>query len=159
MSQGSSSIETEAHGQVEARPYRSKTLTTWAAVLGGFLGLHRFYLRGLRDPWGWAHAVPSLIGLAGVQRLRAFGVDDGPAAMMMPLLGLTLTAAMLAAIVHGLTPDERWAERHHPHLGVMPTAWAPVLGVILALMVGATSLMATVAFVGQRIFESLAAGG
>ena len=34
-----------------ARP-RSKTLATWAALLGGSLGLHRFYLYGLRDRWG-----------------------------------------------------------------------------------------------------------
>jgi hypothetical protein len=74
---------------------------------------------------------------------------------MMPLLGLSIAAAMLAAIMAGLTPDERWAERHHPEWGVQPTAWGPVLGVILALMLGATALMATVAFVGQRFFEAV----
>lgn len=137
------------------RPPRSKTVATWAAVLGGFFGLHRFYLRGLSDPWGWLHALAAFIGLMGVQRLRTLGVDDQAANYMLPLLGLTISAAMLAAIVHGLTPDERWAERHHPSLGVLPTAWAPVLGVILALMLGATALMATVAFVGQRAFEAL----
>jgi hypothetical protein len=133
----------------------SKTLTTWAAVLGGFFGLHRFYLRGLGDPWGWLHAAAAFLGLMGLQRIRGLGVDDQLATLLLPCLGLTVSAAMLAAIVHGLTPDERWAQRHHPELGTVPTAWGPVLGVILALMLGATALMATVAFVGQRLFEAL----
>ena len=124
-------------------------------MLGGFFGLNRFYLRGMTDPWGWLHAEAAFSGLMGVQRIRTLGVDDAPATFLMPLLGLTVSAAMLAAIVHGLTPDERWAERHHPQLGVLPTAWGPVLAVILALMLGATALMATVAFVGQRVFEAL----
>ena len=136
-------------------PPRSKTLATWAAVLGGFFGLHRFYLRGMADPWGWLHAAAAFLGLMGVQRLRSLGVDDSVATFLLPCLGLTLSAAMLAAIVHGLTPDERWAQRHHPEIGLVPTAWGPVLGVILALMVGATALMATVAFVGQRFFEAM----
>ena len=137
----------------------SKTVTTWAAVLGGFIGLHRFYLRGLRDTWGWLHAAAAFMGLIGVQRMRSLGVDDAAATWLVPWLGLTVSVAMLAAIVHGLTPDERWAERHHPGQDVVPTAWGPVLGVILALMLGATALMATVAFIGQRVFESLLAGG
>ncbi len=133
----------------------SKALATWAAVLGGFIGLHRFYLRGLRDPWGWLHAAASFIGILGVQRMLSLGVDDGPAIAMVPWLGLSLSAAMLAAIVFGLTPDERWAERQQPPAPVVPTAWGPVLGVIVALMLGATSLMATVAFVAQHVFEAV----
>ena len=33
------------------------------------------------------------------------------------------------------------------------TAWAPVLGVILALMLGGAALMGTIAFSGQKFFE------
>jgi len=38
-----------------ATPARSKTIATWLALLGGSLGLHRFYLLGWRDPWAWLH--------------------------------------------------------------------------------------------------------
>ena len=48
----------------------SKTLATWLAVIGGALGLHRFYLHGWRDLLGWLHPLPTLLGLAGVQRMR-----------------------------------------------------------------------------------------
>ena len=34
-----------------------------------------------------------------------------------------------------------------------PTRWGPVFGVIVALMLGAAALMASVAFSGQRYFE------
>ena len=48
--------------------YKSKTLATWIALLGGSLGWHRFYLHGWRDALGWVHAVPTLAGLMGVRR-------------------------------------------------------------------------------------------
>lgn len=135
------------------RAPRSKTLATWMAVVGGTLGLHRFYLYGWRDLPGWLFPLPTLLGLAGVQRMRAFGQDDGAASLLIPLLGLSISAAMLTAIVYGLTSDETWAQRHNPGQPPQPTGWAPVLGVILALLLGASVLMGTVAFGGQRFFE------
>lgn len=132
---------------------RSKSVATWLAVIGGTLGLHRFYLRGWRDRWGWLYPLPTLLGLAGLQRVRAFGQDDMVSWLLIPLLGLSLSAAMLTAIVYGLTPDEKWAARHNPGQPVQPTGWTPVLGVIVALLVGATVFMGTVAFSGQRFFE------
>ena len=42
--------------------YKSKTLATWLALVGGSVGLHRFYLHGFRDAWGWLFIVPSTIG-------------------------------------------------------------------------------------------------
>jgi len=133
--------------------YRSKTLATWIAVLGGALGLHRFYLHGLRDAWGWLHAPPTLAGLYGLQRMNELGQDDKLAWALIPLLGFMLAGAMLAAIVYGLTPDEKWDARHNPGAPVHATRWGAVLGVIVALMLGAAALMASVAFSGQRYFE------
>jgi len=133
--------------------YRSKTLATWAAVLGGTLGLHRFYLHGWRDLPGWLFPVPTLFGLAGVQRMRAFGQDDGMASLLIPVLGLMISVAMLTAIVYGLTPDAKWDERYNRGQTPRPTGWAPVLAVITALLLGASVLMGTVAFSGQRFFE------
>jgi hypothetical protein len=133
--------------------YRSKTLTTWLAVFGGAVGLHRFYLHGLRDHWGWIHVPPTLIGLIGVQRMDALGQDDHLAWLLIPLLGLSLSVAMLAAIVHGLTPDDTWDARHNAGLPRRRTGWGAVIGVIVALMVGGVVLIGTIAFSGQRFFE------
>lgn len=139
---------------MSARP-RSKTAATWLALLGGAFGLHRFLRHGLRDPWGWLHLLAMLAGLGGLLRLRVFGLDDASAAWMLPLGGLSVAAAALSAIVTGLTPDERWDVRHNAGRagGTPPSGWGAVLGVIAALLVGATVLMSSLAFGLQRWFE------
>jgi len=135
---------------------RSKTVATWLAVLGGVLGLHRFYLRGLRDPVGWLFPLPTGVGWVGVQRMQDLGQDDMLSWLLIPFLGLSISAAMLSAIVIGLTPDEKWAARYPgdtPGQAATPTTWAPIFGVVLALLIGGVALMGTIAFSGQKYFE------
>ena len=48
---------------------RSRAVATWLALVGGSLGLHRFYLHGGRDLWAWLHPWPTLVG--------AYGFDEG----------------------------------------------------------------------------------
>lgn len=130
---------------------KNKTLATWLALLGGSLGAHRFYLHGKGDLLGWLHPLPTLAGLAGALRMRNLGQDDHVAWLLIPLLGLMLAQAMLSAIVLGLTPDERWAQRYRQPL--QPSGWGAVLGVIAALLLGGAVLMGTLAFGGQKYFE------
>ena len=133
--------------------YKSKTLATWIAFLGGGLGLHRFYLYGMRDVWGWLWPLPTLVGLYGVQRVLKYGQDDQLAWALVPLLGIALAASMLAAIVYGVTPDEKWNARFNPQGRAHEAGWGVVFGLVLSLLVGATVLMSTIAFSGQRYFE------
>jgi hypothetical protein len=133
--------------------YKSKTLATWLALLAGALGAHRLYLHGWRDAWAWLHPWPTLAGLVGVLRMRELGQDDQLAWLLLPLLGLMIAQACLFAIVYGLTPDAKWDALHNPAQPARSTAWGPVLGAIAALMIGATALMAAIAFSGQRYFE------
>jgi TM2 domain-containing membrane protein YozV len=133
---------------------KSKTLATWLAVLFGSLGLHRFYLHGLRDPWGWLHPLPTFLGVMGIQRVQALGQDDHLAWLLMPLGGLSIAAGMLAALIYGLMPDERWNERHnHDAEPCAPAGWPVVFGVIAALFVGAAVLISVISFGLQRYFE------
>jgi hypothetical protein len=133
---------------------KSKTLTTWLAVIVGAFGAHRFYLHGIRDVWAWLHPWPTLAGMAGVVRMNNLGQDDRAATLLIPLLGLMVGQAMIVAIIHALTPDDRWNERWNAGASPAPaTRWGPVLGAIVALMLGAGVLMATLAFSGQRFFE------
>jgi hypothetical protein len=130
---------------------RSKTLATWLALLGGTLGLHRLYLKGLGNVPGWLHLLPTTLGLYGLERWRELGQNDSLAWWLLPLLGLMIVQAMLHAIVYGLTPDEKWAARWGQP--VQASGWGAVLGVIAALLVGATVLMSTIAFGVQKFFE------
>ena len=140
-----------------ARPPRSQAAATWLAFLGGSLGLHRFYLHGARDAWGWLLIPFSLLGALGAWRMRTFGQDDVRAWFLVPWLGLTLAASMLEAIVYGLMPGERWRARHDPEARTRPRPWLEVLGAVGAGAVGAIALISTIAFVAQKGFESQAA--
>lgn len=142
-----------------SRPaFKSKAVATWVAIIGGAIGLHRFYLHGLRDPWGWLYPAPSLLGLYGVHRMQSFGQDDRLAWVLIPLLGLTLAAAMLSALVYALGPDDKWNARYNPPGKISRANWATVIGAIVALMLGAGVLMATLAFSAQRFYETQAEG-
>ena len=131
---------------------KSKTVATWLALLLGSLGLHRFYLHGWRDKIGWLHPLPTLLGLAGAIRLNNLGQDDHAAWLLVPMLGLMLAISMLTAIVYGLTPDEKWAERHNPGQPVQDTRWGPVIAVVIALLMGGTVLMGAIAYGGEKFF-------
>jgi hypothetical protein len=130
---------------------RSKTVATWLALMAGAFGAHRFYLRGASDLLAWLHPWPTLAGMWGIHRVQSLGQDDRLSWLLLPVLGLMVAQACLAALVYGLTPDAAWAARWRQPL--VETRWGPVLGVIAALMLGATALMATIAFAGQRFFE------
>ncbi len=133
--------------------FKSKALATWIAIIGGVFGLHRFYLHGARDLEGWLYPLPSLVGLYGVHRMQSLGQDDRIAWVLIPWLGLTLAAAMLSALVYALVADEKWNARHNPGGPVSRSGWATVIGAIVALMLGAGILMATIAFSAQRFYE------
>jgi len=136
---------------------KSKTLAAWLAFLGGPLGLHRFYLYGLGDTLGWLLPIPSALGLYGIERARQFGLDDGLSWVLIPCLGFTIAACALTAIVYGLTAPEKWNARHNPQ--VEPgapagrTGWLTVAAVVVSLLIGATVLLASIAFSFQRYFE------
>jgi hypothetical protein len=139
--------------QQTALHHRSKTVTAWLALVLGTLGVHRMYLYGLRDWLAWLHPVPTAVGLMGVQRMQDLGQDDRLAWALLPLLGLMISLAMLAAIVYALTPDEAWNRRFNPGRVGQSTGWGPVLAAVLALLLGGAVLMGTIAFGVQKFFE------
>lgn len=142
---------------------KNKTLATWLALVGGPLGLHRFYLRGAGDALGWMLPLPSLLGCYGLMRMRALGVDDPWIWWLLPLLGLIVAGCALTAIVYGLQTTVRWNLRFNPTLpsdaAAGQTNWLTIVGVAAALMVGTVALMTALAISVQGVFEaSLSAG-
>jgi hypothetical protein len=135
---------------------KSKTLAAWLAFLGGPLGLHRFYLRGLGDAWGWLLPIPTALGIYGIERVQQFGQDDVLSWWLIPLLGFTIAGSCLTAIVYGLTSREKWNARfgQPEDAAAGGTSWFTIFAVGLALMFGAGVLMASIAFSFQRYFEA-----
>lgn len=139
---------------------KNKTVATWLAFVGGPLGLHRFYLSGMRDWLGWVLPIPSLLGLYGVLRVRQFGLDDRWSWVLLPLLGFTIAGCALTAIVYGLMTPEKWNGRFNPSENPEATAgntnWLTIAAVVFSLLVGTAVLMSAIAFSFQRYFESQA---
>ncbi len=136
---------------------KNKTLAAWLAFLGGPLGLHRFYLRGLGDLLGWALPIPTALGIYGIQRVGQFGLDDQASWVLIPLLGFTIAGCALTAIYYGLMAPEKWNARFNPASAADAapgrTNWLTIFGLAAALMIGTAVLMASIAFSFQRYFE------
>ena len=136
---------------------KNKTLAAWLAFLGGPLGLHRFYLRGLSDILGWMLPIPTALGLYGIQRVQQFGQDDQYSWVLIPLLGFTIAGCALQAIWYGLQTPEKWNARYNPsappEAAPGHTRWLTIGAIAVSLLVGTTVLMASLAFSFQRYFE------
>ena len=136
---------------------KSKTVAAWLAFLGGPLGLHRFYLRGLGDLLGWLLPIPTALGLYGIQRVQQFGQDDTTSWFLIPLLGFTIAGCCLTAILYGLTARDAWNARFNPRDGdeapAGATHWGTIFAIAAALMIGAGSLMASIAYSFEHYFS------
>lgn len=132
-------------------PHKNKTLATLLALLFGFIGLHRFYLYGRRDLWGWLH-----FATLPLSALLVMGNPETPAIFSAAPLVLSVLAAFLETLVMGVTPDEKWDARHNAGSGKQSdTGWPVPLMLVLALALGATALIAAIA----RTFDILLTGG
>jgi TM2 domain-containing membrane protein YozV len=131
--------------------HKNKTFATLLAAVGGGIGLHRFYLRGLADIWGWLHAA-SLLGCAAV---FALWPQADPYFLLLPLI-LSILAGFLEALVLGLMPDEKWDASFNPQSGKQSDSRWPLAVVLVAtLLFGAFGLIASIA----RLFDLLYTGG
>ena len=136
---------------------KNKTVAAWLAFLGGPLGLHRFYLHGFGDTLGWLLPIPTALGLYGIQRVQQWGQDDQLSWVLIPLLGFTMAACALVAILYGLSSPEKWNACFNPGAAhdASPgqTHWGTIGAIAVALMVGAGVLMASLAYSFQHYFE------
>ena len=136
---------------------KNKTFAAWLTFVGGPLGLHRFYLRGMGDTLGWLLPLPTALGLYGIERVQLNGLDDQWSWLLIPLLGFTMAGCALTAIVYGLMTPEKWNARFNPSASLDATSgrtnWFTIGAIALALLVGTTVLMSSIVFSFQRYFE------
>ena len=131
--------------------HKNKSFAALLAVVAGGIGLHRFYLRGLGDKWGWLHAA-SLLGVAAV---FAVWPKADPYFLLLPLI-LSILVGTLEALVLGLMPDEKWDAAFNAGSGKQSNSSWPLAFVLVAgLMFGAFGLIASIA----RLFDLLYTGG
>jgi len=155
MSSGSASqLPSQSPSQHQHSHFRSKTLTALLACVGGSLGLHRFYLYGKRDIFGWLHLLATLAGLCGIALLIASHRDSLLGWILVAPGDVSLMAGFLAALVYGLRPDQKWDEQFNPGSArKSDSGWSVVLLVIASLFIGASVLMGGLALGFQTYFE------
>lgn len=136
---------------------KNKTIAAWLAFIGGPFGLHRFYLYGWGDLLGWLLPIPTVLGLYGVYRLKAFGVDDIGSWVLLPVFGFMIAGGALTAIVYGLKAPEKWNAQFNPQAkpeaAAGQTNWLTVGAVVLSLLIGGTALILGIALSLQHYFE------
>lgn len=132
-------------------PHKNKTLATLiAAVLGG-IGLHRFYLYGARDRFGWLHilAIPFSLALMAAN-------PQAPQLFTAQPFVLSVLCGCLEALAIGLTPDDKWDLRHNAGSGKQSEShWILAVIIVLTVGLGAMGLIALLA----RSFDLLFTGG
>jgi TM2 domain-containing membrane protein YozV len=134
--------------------FRSKTITAALAFFFGSLGAHRFYLYGLRDIFGWAHLIGTLIGIPGAMLVAASERTSLLGWVLAFPGAVSLLAAFLAAIVYGLRPDEKWdAQFNAQTQRKSRSGWTVIFVVIFSLLIGAFLLMTGLALSFQTYFE------
>jgi TM2 domain-containing membrane protein YozV len=131
--------------------HKNKTLATLLAIVLGGLGIHRFYLHGRKDIWGWLHFAALPLSL-----LAWLAAPDQPLLFTGILFVISVLVGQLEALVIGLTPDERWDAACNPGSGKQSrSGWPLVLLLIVAMALGTTGLIAAIA----RTFDLLFTGG
>ena len=131
--------------------FKSKALATVLALVLGGAGLHRFYLNGMKDPWGWLHAAS--LPTSGL--LFALHPDWPLLAYAAPAV-LSFLAASLGTFVIGLTPDEKWDEKYNAESDIKTDSRWPIPAMmVLNLFYGATLLLTVIA----RAFDLVLTGG
>ncbi|HWX04047.1 NINE protein [Collimonas sp.] len=132
--------------------HKNKTLTTFLATVFGSIGLHRFYLKGSSDIWGWLHLASLPISLLAYW---LWGKDQQLAFLFGPLIVSGLIA-FLESLIIGLTPDEKWDAKYNANSGRQSdSSWFVILLVVLTLGIGAIGLIGAIA----RTFDLLYTGG
>jgi hypothetical protein len=136
---------------------KNKTIAVWATLVTGPLGLQRIYINGRYDAWAGLALVPTLLGSYGVLRARTLGLDDPLSWVLIPLFGFVFSGCAIAALRYGLMDAPTWNHRFNPGADEEHRAgqsgWFTVIGLASSLFIGATVLIATLAFSFQRYFE------
>jgi hypothetical protein len=131
--------------------HKNKTVATFLALLLGSIGLHRFYLGGLSDRWGWLHAVS-----LPVSAWLLLSNPELPLLVNTLPLVISMLTASIETFVLGLMPDEKWDARYNPASGIVSDSrWPIALMMVVNLFFGATLLLTLLA----RGFDLMLTGG
>jgi hypothetical protein len=144
------------HAHDLKKKHIDKTVAAFlSTTLGGF-GLHRFYMYGRGDFWGWIYAAAFLI-YAGLVLTEYPEKPFGN--ILHALFPLSVYAAFIESLSIGLTPDEKWDTKHNRHAGrSRASRWPLVVILVLTLLIGYTALVTSIARASDLLYTGGAFG-
>jgi hypothetical protein len=131
--------------------FKNKTLAAFLAFLLGAAGLHRFYLKGMGDRWGWLHfaSLPA-------SGLLLATLPGQPLLVTVSPLVLSALIASIETFVIGLMADEKWDATWNAGSSLKSDSRWPIAMLMVAnLFYGATLLLTVIA----RAFDLMLTGG
>jgi hypothetical protein len=134
----------------------NKTVAAFLSATLGGLGLHRFYMYGKRDSWGWIYAAAFLV-------YSCLVLTEYPAKpfgnILYALFPLPVYAAFIESLTIGLTPDEKWDAKHNRHTDrTSASRWPLVIVLVLTLLIGFTALVTSLARASDLLYTGGAFG-
>lgn len=130
--------------------HKNKTFATFLATLFGSVGLHRFYLHGMKDRTGWIHFLSAPLSL-----LLLLALPDQPLLFSTMPLMISAMVGVIEALVIGLTADEKWDAAHNQGGRQSASGWPLAVLLVLTFGIGAIGTIAAIA----RTFDLLFTGG
>jgi TM2 domain-containing membrane protein YozV len=132
-------------------PHKNKTAAALLALVLGWGGIHRAYLRGAADKWALLH----LACVPAAALVLFLAPQANLFYQLLPLI-VSYIGALLGGLVIGLMADEKFDVRYNAASGGRSDSrWPLALILVLTMLVGATVLIATIA----RLFDLLYTGG
>lgn len=133
--------------------HKNKTTASLLSVFVGALGLHRFYIYGWKDVFGWAYLIASAIYLIIFTASR---VSESLATSVAILFPIPVFVAAIETLVIGLTDDAKWDQRHNTQSLTQSRSRGPlVFLLVVTLLVLYTAFIASL----SRAIDLLYTGG
>jgi hypothetical protein len=144
------------HAQHVKKRHIDKTVATFLSTVTGGFGLHRFYMYGKGDFWGWIYAAAFLVyGCLVLTQYpeKSFGN------VLFALFPLPVYVAFIESLTIGLTPDEKWDAKHNRASGMTSASrWPLVMLLVLTLLIGFTALVSSIARASDLFYTGGAFG-
>jgi TM2 domain-containing membrane protein YozV len=136
---------------IMASTHKNKTLATFLALFLGGLGIHRFYLHGWNDRWGWVHfmTLPLSLGIA-------FNAPDQPWLFVGSAFVLSVLVGFIETLVIGLTPDDKWDTQFNQNSNRQSQSGWPLVLLLIATLGGGSIVLF---FILARTVDLLYTGG
>lgn len=135
----------------EQAMHKNKTIAAFLALIAGWGGVHRLYLRGFRDKLALLH----LGCVAASALLMALMPQSNIFYRLLPV-ALSGIAGLIEGLTIGLMPDEKFDARFNPGSGRRSDSrWPLALVLVASMLVGASALIGAMA----RLSDLLYTGG